>query len=115
MNLAVVNVTELATLLTAVFTAFGALLFGFYKYAQAREKDFEKSRMLAAKEYDKSTKALSKALERVARATERSADEAKQRNGHLAELIIQAQEAIMSQNVQEQHVAHQTVEQVVKE
>jgi Flp pilus assembly protein TadB len=109
--LALVQITELATLLTAVFTAFGALLYGFYKYAQAREKDFEASRLIAAKEYDKSTKRLTQALDRVALASERAADEAKDRNGHLAELIIQAQENILSmnQNINEQKVEHQHV------
>lgn len=117
---------ELATILTAVFGAFGSILYGFYRYAQAREKDFEKARQLAAKAYAKSTKDLSKALDRVAKASERTADEAKQRNGHLAELSIKSQELILAHNkdveklsgriieavsnVIEQHVGHQTVD-----
>jgi hypothetical protein len=109
MYFSVIAVTELTALLGAIFAAFGGLLVGFYKYAQAREKDFELSRSMAAKEYDKSTQRLTKALERVAVASERAADEAKDRNGHLAELIIQAQENILNQSVQEQIVSHQTI------
>jgi gas vesicle protein len=109
MTFASIEITELTALLGAIFAAFSALLVGFYKYAQAREKDFEASRTIAAESYDKSTQKLSKALERVARASERAADEAKDRNGHLAELIIQAQENIINQNVKKQTVKHQTI------
>lgn len=111
------NLAELGTLLIAVFGALGTLLLGFYKYAQSREKDFEASRSIAAKEYAKSTKILAQSLNRVAKATERGADEAKQRNGHLAELQLQGhamiQEAIstiQNQTVQHQTVKHSTVE-----
>lgn len=115
---ATMTMGELGTVLGIVFGAFGAILVGFYKYAQAREKDFEKSRQIAAKAYDKSTKALSKSLDRVAHATERAADEAKQRNGHLGELLVQNNETIIKladrnlkayQNVKTQNVGTQNV------
>ena len=114
------NLAGLATLLTAVFGSLLTILLGFYKYAQAREKEFEKSREMAAKEYAKSTRIIAKSfnkvsssLDRVAKASERGADEAKQRNGHLAELQLQGhamiQEAIST--IQNQTVEHQTVKQ----
>ena len=117
---------ELATVLTATFGAFGSILYGFYKYAQTREKEFEKSRQLASRTYERSTDSLIKSLDRVATATERSADEAKQRNGHLAELQLKSQNLILAHNkdvdvlskkvidavsnIKEQHVDHQTVD-----
>lgn len=111
------NLPELGTLLMAVFGALGTILIGFYRYAQSRERDFEKSRALAAKEYSKSTKALTTSLNRVARATERAADEAKMRNGHLAELQLQGHQMIQEVifNVKNQSVEHQTIKNSIVE
>lgn len=107
---------ELATVLTAVFGGFGVMLVGFYKYASAREKDFEKSRTIAAEAYEKSNDKLGRALTRVAEATESAAREAAERNGHLAELQIEARKDVLDaighikkQEVKEQVVKHQTV------
>lgn len=123
------EITELSVLLTAVFGAFGAILIGFYKYANAREKDFAKSRDNQTEAFDKSIEKLAKSLDAnvkankdVATQTRRAADEAEKRNGHLAELTIEARadviKAIKSldkQKVTEQEVAHQHVHEVVKE
>lgn len=123
--------TELSTLLAVVFGAFGTILVGFYRYAQTRERDFEKSRQIMAEAYERSNEKLAVSLERVAKATERSADEAKTRNGHLAEIQLENQKLIIEhsklskqmihgsvdkvlkavQNVKEQHVEHQTVDE----
>lgn len=65
---------------------------------------------LFAKSLDK----LTEANERVASATERAAQEAKDRNGHLAEIAAENQQATMQAlerlSVKEQHVDKQVVE-----
>lgn len=95
--------TELAALLVPVFGAFGTLLFGFYRYAEARERDFETSRLAQTKAFDKALGKLGKSLEKVAKsseraamASERAADEAKERNGHLAEVAADNNKATMA-------------------
>lgn len=115
------QVGELGVLLGTVFGAFGTILYGFYKYAQSREKDFEKSRQIMAASFEKSTKELAKQSRRVAVATERAAQEAAERNGHLGELIVESRkqteaiankavkEIISKQTVKEQKVEHQTI------
>lgn len=119
------DLNELAILLGAIFTAFGGLLVGFYKYAQAREKDFERSRVNQTNAFDRtiakladSIDASTKAHKDVAKQTKRAADQAEKRNGHLAELQIEARDdvlkainSIKTQNVHEQVVKHQTVEE----
>lgn len=116
MYFASTTLPELAVVLTTVFTGFGAMLVGFYKYASSREKDFEKSRNIAAQAYEKSNEKLGHALDRVATASERAAVEAEKRNGHLAELTIEARKDVLAainhiskQEVREQVVKHQTV------
>lgn len=117
---------ELATILTAVFGAFGTILFGFFKYAQSRENHFAKSRDNQAKAFDKSIDKLARALRDNTASNKRIADEAKQRNGHLAELQVKSQELIVAHskdvekmsgkiiaavsNIFEQHVKHQVVD-----
>lgn len=123
------DITELSVLLTAVFGAFGAILLGFYKYANAREKDFAKSRDNQTVAFEKTIDELSKSLnanvqahKEVAKQTKRAADEAEKRNGHLAELTIEARtdviKAIKSldrQTITEQQVEHQHVHKVEEE
>jgi len=112
---------ELGVVLGTVFGGFGVMLVGFYKYASAREKDFEKSRQISSMAYEKSNQKLGIALDRVASATERSAREAAERNGHLAELQIEARKdiivgltnvihAVKQQKVERQNVEHQHIE-----
>lgn len=117
---------ELGIVLGTVFTGFGAMLLGFYKYAQAREKDFAEQRKQTAEAYEKSNNHLKVSLDRVAKASESTAEattkaakEAEKRNGHLAEITIEARDTVIShiakQTVTEQHVTHQTVEETSKE
>lgn len=76
----------------------------------------------------KSLDALTKSNEKIAKATEKGSQEAKQRNGHLAELVVKSTETLQTvadnstekvidavQNIKEQKVEHQTVEKQVKE
>lgn len=123
--LAQTDLTELSVLLGAVFGAFGAILIGFYKYANAREKDFYKSRENQVAAFDKTIEKLSKSLDAnvsahkdVARETKKAANEAAERNGHLAELIVESKEYttkvlkdLKIQNVTEQTVEHQHIKE----
>lgn len=127
--LAQTELTELSVLLAAIFGAFGAILVGFYKYANAREKDFAKSRDNQVDAFnkiiDKLTKSLNANVEahrEVAKQTRRAADEAEKRNGHLADLTIEARTDIIKaiksldkQTIAEQQVEHQHVHKVEKE
>lgn len=119
------TISELSTVLGVVFAGFGAMLVGFYKYANSREKEFEKSRTAQTVAFDKSIEKLGKnlsdnttAMRAVAEATERSAKEAEKRNGHLAEIsvenknqIIETITQVKKQNVKNQVVEHQTVKE----
>jgi len=60
---------------------------------------------------------LTKASERGAKATERAAREAAERNGHLAEISVQQGDRIIQhmKEVQEQHVKLQAVDEQVVE
>lgn len=66
----------------------------------------------------RATSANTIALQSIAKETKRGADEAKHRNGHLAELIVESKKATLDaiQNVPAQHVDLQKVDkQVVKQ
>lgn len=119
------SLVEFSGLLVAVFGAFGTILVGFYKYAQAREKDFELSRKNQSEAFDKSIEKLTVALtqnveahKEVAAAMNKSAEEAETRNGHLAEISQQNADRIVreikkikvNQNIKDQNVEHQHVE-----
>ena len=109
MNFASLTLTELApiiVILAGMLTGFYALLkFVLENASKATEKDREER------------KELSVAVNRMATATEKSAKEAEQRNGHLAEISIQNKGAILeainnlslNQKIIEQEVEHQTV------
>lgn len=114
---AVTTLTELSTVLVAVIAALGGLLFGFYKFATDQMKEARKERAEERKEFSKVLDRVADSSAAVAAATTRSADEAKQRNGHLAELVTASNAKLMeglreikNQKVSEQIVEHQTVE-----
>lgn len=100
-----VSGVELTTVLTAVFGAFGTILVGFYKYAQSREKDFEKSREIMARAYEQSNEHLAKSIDKmaqtnqeIANATIKQAEESKERNGHAIELAIENRRAVSNEH-----------------
>lgn len=110
------------TELTPILTILAGMLLGFYallKFVLGQaEKDREADRK-ERKEFAAALKDVADANFRVAEATENAAKEAKERNGHLAELSLQSQEMLKNigdrnyraiTEVQEQHVQHQTVE-----
>ena len=90
------------------------MLGGFYVLVKFMLVQQEKTQKADREERQEMTKAFN----RVAEATERSAREAEQRNGHLAEISIQNKDAIieavkavtLTQKVREQTVEHQHVE-----
>jgi len=97
--------TEVAIIITSVgglCTLIGGL---FWKWLVSNEKAAEKARIdaqiratsereMMSKYFSDSIKLLSDATERNTKAQERTADEAKERNGHLAELSIKSQQMI---------------------
>lgn len=87
------------TVALAALTLAGTIAGGFFTLVNKQNKTHEK---------------LATTMDRVALATEKSADEAKERNGHLAELIIET--AKNTKEEMNKPVNVQTVEtQVVRE
>lgn len=108
--------------LTSILALFIGMLTGFYalvKYMLNRQ-DKQQYELLKVQQLDREERmALTKAFTRVAEATELAAREAKERNGHLAELQLQSQEtfkALSDRNydaithIKNQHVTKQIVE-----
>lgn len=120
---ALTSLIELGGLLVAVFGAFGTILLGFYKYANSREKEFEKSRQLQSQAFDKSIDKLSVSLDKLTEAHIQGNEEAKERNGHLGEQSVEIIKLVNKnhkdtlkafrdlniQNVENQNVGHQTI------
>lgn len=102
------------TELTSILALFIGMLTGFYALVKYMIKTSEQSQKLDREERLE----LTKAFNRVATATETAAREAKERNGHLAELTIDSKNATLEaiqcikvkQNVKEQHVDNQVIE-----
>lgn len=113
--------------ITAVLGAFAGMLVGFFAIAKVMLNQASKDRdadRQERKELSKAIKDMAGATGRVADATKQTAEEAKQRNGHLAELIVQNSEntavlakqavkqitaKIESQTIKDQNVIHQHV------
>lgn len=100
----------------AILGVFGTIVTGFFKLYKDQQKVHEK----IASGMDKLAKSgekQAKGMDKVAKATERAADEAKDRNGHLAEMQIQQADRIIDtvQNVQNQRIQTLEVENEVVE
>lgn len=98
----------------ALIGLFGAITAGFFKLIKDQQKIHDR----LAKGVDKLAKSSEKnvkATEKVANATIRSANEAKERNGHLAELTIQQADKIIGniKSVRKQHIDKLTVDNEV--
>ena len=132
--------TEVAVIITSVgalVVTIGGLFWKWVnndaKIAREAQKDSQiratAEREMMSKYFADSLKLLSEATERNTKAQERTADEAKERNGHLAELQLKSQEMIdrnfefykkgftelkcqkvKKQTVDEQVIKHQTEE-----
>ncbi len=116
---------------SAIIGAFVTVILAFLGIAKIMLNQATKDRdadRKERKELSQAIAAMAKSSTKVAEATERSANEAKQRNGHLAELIIQSTENTKAiaetatstiveavQHVNVQKVEHQTVKESTKE
>lgn len=116
---------------TTVIGAFVTVILAFLGIAKLMLNQATKDRDADRKERKELSSAIAlmaKNSNRVAEATVRSADEAKQRNGHLAELVMQSTESNKAlaetatktiveavQHVDVQKVEHQTIKEVTKE
>lgn len=88
----------------AIVTAIAGVIAGFFKLIDNQNKLHEK--------LSSSIDDMAEASRAVAEATKQGASEAKERNGHLAEITVQQGDRIekLVMNVREQHVEHQHVE-----
>lgn len=109
--------------LIGIFAAFGGLLVGFYAFATKQMRDARDERKDERDTFNKTLDKVARASEHVAEATSRAADEAKQRNGHLADLVIEQREHMKFianqtsntildgvQHIQEQHIEKQRID-----
>lgn len=109
--------------ITVVLGAFAGMLLGFYGIARAMLSQAAKDRTddrNERRELSKAIKDMAGATGRVADATKQAGDEAKQRNGHLAELILQSKKdgediansaiATITGHIDKQSVKTQTIE-----
>lgn len=95
----------------AALTLTGTIATGFFALMRQQNRTHEKLSSSLDKVAD-TNKNIAEETRKVADATIRSADESKQRNGHIAELIIESRDGIIDkvQNVHEQKVEEQVVE-----
>lgn len=101
----------------AALTLTGTIATGFFTLIRQQNKTHEKLSNSLDKVAE-TNKLIAIKTERVANATERTADESKQRNGHIVEMIIESRDTVVKsvQKVHAQKVDEQVVEhQVVKE
>lgn len=112
--------------LLAILGAFAGMLAGFFAIAKIMLKQASKDRDADRGEREHLSTAINSMAtsnEKIAKAVVRQADEAKQRNGHLAELVTQgventkllADSAVSTivaavQQIPEQHVEHAHIE-----
>lgn len=94
--------------LAAMLTAFYALIRFILKQAEKdREADRNERKALVS-----AIKDMADSNRDIAEATERQAQEAEKRNGHLAEITVQSRDQVLGaiSNIKEQKVEHQTVQ-----
>lgn len=90
----------------AAITLAGSIAAGFFTLVNKQNKTHEKIAKAVENLASQSGKVVT-SNEEIAKATNRSADEAKERNGHIAELIVGQGEMI-------QEVAKNTTEAIIK-
>lgn len=108
--------------LTSILALFIGMLGGFYalvRYMLVQQEKIQANAQTVQQLDREERLALTDAFTRVADATEQGAREAKERNGHLAELQLTSQAMFQKladrnyaaiTNIKEQHVVNQTVE-----
>ena len=103
--------------LAPIFTIYAGMLVAFYALVKFLINKADETQKADRQERQDILVKLNNTMERMAQASERSAREAEQRNGHLAEISNQNRDIIIKavSNIKEQHVKKQTVEnEVVK-
>lgn len=97
--------------LSGVLGIFAGMLVAFYALVKYLIKNATDTQKEDRKERQDILKDLTNAMSRMAQASERAAQEAEQRNGHLAEISNQNRDIIIQAvtNIKEQHVDKQTV------
>lgn len=90
--------------IVAIVTAIAGVIAGFFKLIDNQNKLHEK--------LSKSIDSMAKASKEVASATKKSAKEAAERNGHLADITVQQADRIAQivTHIKEQHVINQHVD-----
>lgn len=102
---------------TAILALFIGMLSGFYAIVRymisvgSKTTEADRAERIA---FQDTLKSVAEASNRVADATEKSANEAKERNGHLAEITVQSRDQVIEQikglTIEQQTVHNQTVE-----
>lgn len=99
------------TVALAAIALSGTICTGFFALVSLQIKTHQK----IAQALDRNTKSN----ESIAKETKQGNEEAKERNGHLAELVIQSSEntvkalkSVKRQNIKEQHIDHQEVKYI---
>lgn len=105
------------TELGPILGIFAGMLLGFYglvKYMLGNQEKINEQHLKTQELDREERKKLTKAFNRVAEATEKSAKEAEQRNGHLAGISVENKNQILTAisglTIDKQTVHHQTVE-----
>jgi hypothetical protein len=104
--------------LAGVLTVIAGMLLGFYgiikfilNQAIADRHDDRKERIQLVE----SLKDVATSNQAIANETKKAAQEAKKRNGHLADLVVESKKQLLLaiNEVPEQHVTHQTVDHAI--
>ena len=113
--------TGTLTILATIFGIFGSMLVAFYGIAKFMLKQASEDRQADREGRQLLTLAIEKMAnsnDNIAKETARGNKEAKERNGHLAEITIQSRDQVLDfiQHIGKQHVVQQMVDkQTVKE
>ena len=115
-SLTLAELTPILGILAGMLAAFYAILkFVLNNATKTQEADRDER-----KEFTKTLKDLTKSNERIAQSHEKAAQEAEKRNGHLAELTIEARKDIMNTlgvmltDLKDQNVKNQVVDHYIR-
>lgn len=112
--------TGTLTVLATIFGIFGGMLVAFYGIAKFMLRQASEDRQKDREERQLLTIAIEKMAlsnDNIANETAKGNREAKERNGHLAEITIQSRDQVLDfiQHIGKQHVIQQTIDkQTVK-
>lgn len=109
--LASISLTELAPMMTIL----ASMLAGFYTLIKFLLREAAKDRgadRLERKDFSAAMRDVADSNREIAHETKQGNSEAKERNGHLAELTVQSNQQMLKaiKNIKEQHVDNQIVD-----